>query len=253
MRRIGLLIEYDGTAYHGSQRQARDDTIEGRVRDAALALTGRPARVVSQGRTDAGAHARGQVMALDTEAAHQAAAFVGGLNCYLPHDIAVRAARELAPGFDVRRRARSRQYRYLVRVSSGRSPLWRRFAWVCEIEPDVEAMQAAAGRLVGERDFAAFAGRPDRPANTVRRMLRATVKRKGGVIGFTFEATAFLPHQVRRTVGALMQVGQGKMNEETFRNFLRGGAFAQAGPVAPPQGLCLWSVSYEPPVFEGSV
>ncbi len=250
MRRIGLLVEYDGTAYHGSQRQARHDTIEGRVREAIRALTGEQARVVSQGRTDAGVHARGQVMAVDTEAALPARAFVGGLNRHLPDDIAVQAARELPPDFDVRRRARSRAYRYLAYVGAERSPLRRRFAWVCGEAPDVSAMRAAAALLVGEHDFAAFAGKPDAPATTVRRMLRAEVRQKGALVDFTFEATAFLPHQVRRTVGALMEVGRGRLDEATFRTFLRGGAFALAGPAAPPQGLYLWRVVYEPPLFE---
>lgn len=249
MRRIGLLVEYEGTGYHGSQRQARQDTIEGRVREAAFALTNERSRLVSQGRTDAGVHAVGQVMALDTSTEHRPDVFVDGLNRFLPDDIAVKAAAELPEGFDVRRRVSCRQYRYLVFESATPAPLIRRWAMVSDARLDIEAMDEAAHGLLGEHDFASFASRPDRPTNPTRVMSRADVWRKRNIVEFVFEATAFLPHQVRRTVGALLEVGRGKMSGERFRSFLEAPAFATAGPSAPPQGLYLWRVRYEPPIF----
>ncbi len=251
-RRIALLLEYEGTAYHGSQQQPHLDTIEARMRAAMTELTGEDARLWFQGRTDAGAHAKGQVMAFETEAMLPERAFVHELNHRLPADIAVKAARELPEGFDVRRRARSRVYRYLLRTPESKSPLWRRMAWTCEEAPDIGLMRQAARELVGEHDFAAFAGKPDRETNTVRRMFRATVHGWRGLIGFTFEGTAFLPHQVRRTVGALVQVGLRRLDIATFRGYLRSGVYAQAEPAAPPQGLYLWRVRYDPPLFEGA-
>ena len=250
-RRIGLLVEYEGVAYHGSQRQPQHDTIEGRVGEAVRALTGEMARVASQGRTDAGAHARGQVMAFDTDNARlPETAIVAGLNRYLPQDIAVRAVAELPAGFDVRRRAWSRVYRYFLRLGAP-SPLTRRSVWDYEGELDIAAMRAAAATLVGEHDFAAFAGRPDTPTNTVRGMRRATVHRWRKLVSFTFEATAFLPHQVRRTVGALVEVGAGRMDGAAFRALLEEKTFGLAGPPAPLQGLYLWRVRYNPPLFGG--
>ena len=250
-RRIGLLVEYEGTAYHGSQRQVRHDTIEGRVREAVRTLTGETARVVSQGRTDAGAHARGQVMAFDTDDARlPETAIAAGLNRYLPDDIAVRAVAEVPADFDVRRRAWSRVYRYFMRLGPP-SPLTRRLTWDYEGDLDITAMRSAAATLVGEHDFTAFSGRPDTPTNTVRCIRRATVHRWRKLVSFTFEATAFLPHQVRRTVGALVEVGMGRMDRAAFGALLEEKTFALAGPPAPPQGLYLWRVRYNPPLFGG--
>jgi tRNA pseudouridine38-40 synthase len=149
-------------------------------------------------------------------------------------------------GFDPRRRARSRRYEYRVWNASVRSPLLRGRAWHVRYPLDDESLREAATLLVGEHDFAAFAGPLDPPgASTVRRVFAVAVERDGRLLRLEFGANAFLPHQVRRTVGALVQVGRGRLTVEQFAALLREALPGVAGPAAPPQGLCLMEVTYD--------
>jgi len=244
-RRIALLLEYDGTRYGGSQIQKNAPTIQGSLEGAIRKLTGETARAAFAGRTDAGVHARGQVASFLTRRPFDAKVFVDGLNYWLPDDIAVRAAREVAVDFDVRRRASRRLYRYLVYNDRAPSPLLRQRAWHVKEPVDVALMQQAAACLAGRHDFAAFAGSLESPeASTIRMVHRFDVCQAGAIIRFEAEADAFLPHQVRRTVGALVEVGLGRQSPQSFDTLLRSGKSAIAGPAAPPQGLCLIRVTY---------
>jgi tRNA pseudouridine38-40 synthase len=244
-RRIALLLEYDGSRYGGSQIQKNAPTIQGSLEGAIKRLTGETARAAFAGRTDAGVHARGQVASFLTRRPFDATVLVDGLNYWLPDDIAVRGAREVALDFDVRRRARRRLYRYLVYNGRAPSPLLRRRAWHVKQPLDVPAMQQAAACLVGRHDFAAFAGSLERPeTTTVRTMHRFDVRRLGRLVSFEAEAAAFLPHQVRRTTGALVEVGRGRQTPQSLEALLRAGKPATGGPAAPPQGLCLVRVTY---------
>jgi tRNA pseudouridine38-40 synthase len=244
-RRIALLLEYDGSRYGGSQIQNNAPTVQGSLEGAIKRLTGETARAAFAGRTDAGVHARGQVASFLTRKPFDESVFVDGLNYWLPDDIAVRRAREVAIDFDVRRRARRRLYRYLVQNDRAPSPLLRQRSWHVKPPLDATAMQEAAACLAGRHDFAAFAGAPETPgASTVRTMHRFDVRRLGRLVSFEAEADAFLPHQVRRTVGALVEVGLGRQTPQGFEELLRQGAPATAGPAAPSQGLCLIRVTY---------
>ncbi len=244
-RRIALLLEYDGSRYGGSQIQKNAPTIQGSMEGAIRKLTGKSARVALAGRTDAGVHARGQVASFLTERRFDGAVFVDGLNYWLPEDIAVRAARVVAHDYDVRRRARSRSYRYLVYCGRTRSPLWRQRTWHVKQPLDEAAMRMAAERLVGRHDFAAFAGKLENPlATSVRTLRRLDVRRKSRLFVFDAEADAFLPHQVRRMVGALVGVGLGRQAPQDVERPLREAKVATAGQAAPPQGLCLMRVTY---------
>jgi len=250
-RRLALLLEYDGTAYGGSQYQKNAPTIQAELESALSSLTGESTRVALAGRTDAGVHAKGQVASFLTASHHPLGVFLAGLNYYLPADIAVRAVRGVPLSFDVRRHARSRLYRYLIYNGRQRSPLWRRFAWHVKEPLAVAAMQAAACYLVGEHDFSAFT-RPSlkRRQSAVRRLARAEVYRQSPLVVFDVEANAFLPQQVRRTVGALVSVGCGKLSLEGFQALVasapRPGGVSLA---APPHGLCLWKVRYDEELF----
>jgi tRNA pseudouridine38-40 synthase len=244
-RRIALLLEYDGSRYGGSQIQKNAPTVQGSLEGAIKRLTGETARAAFAGRTDAGVHARGQVASFLTRCPFDATVFVDGLNYWLPDDIAVRGAREVALDFDARRRARRRLYRYLVYDGRAPSPLLRRRAWHVKQPLDVAVMRHAVACLVGRHDFAAFTGSPEESeASTVRTMHRFDVRRFGRLVSFEAEADAFLPHQVRRTVGALVEVGLGRQTPQSFEALLREGKPAAAGPAAPPQGLCLMRVTY---------
>lgn len=249
MRRLALLLEYDGEGFAGSQLQRNGPTIQAELERAIEAMTGAFTRVAFAGRTDAGVHALRQVVAFDTRAPYATAAFVGGLNARLPLAIAVRAAREMEAGFDPRRQAVARRYRYTIVNAAVRAPLRRRDAWQVKGALDLQAMRVAARSLLGEHDFAAFAP-PLPPGMRTRREVRAVRLRCGGrTLQLEIEATAFLMHQVRRTAAALVQVGSGHLTPAAFEQRLqqaRPGAFAA---MAPPQGLCLIDVIYAPPIF----
>ena len=241
-RRLALLLEYDGRRYGGSQVQKNAPSIQAELETALHKLTGERVRIAFAGRTDAGAHARGQVAAFTTGSALKIEVFVSGLNAWLPDDIAVRRAAQAPPGFDPRRHAGSRSYRYTIYNAPVRSPLWRARAWHVAEPLDAAAMQASSADLLGEHDFAAFSRREG--VSTVRSVRLCEVASRAPLVWLEMEANAFLRHQVRRTVGALVQVGRGRLRRSEFRRLLRGREPASAGPVAPPHGLCLLRVSY---------
>jgi len=242
-RRIVLVVEYDGAAYAGSQYQKSVPTIQGELEKALSKLTGERTRVALAGRTDAGVHAEGQVASFRTRAPYEVEVFVRSLNAHLPEDIVVRSAREVPLSFQVRRQAKRRRYRYLIYNGRQRPALLRGYCWHIAQPLDVEAMQAAAQYLVGEHDLAAFAA-PSAVGRTVRTVYRAEMGRRRSWVTFDIEGNSFLLQQVRRTVGALVQVGLGKQTVEDFRGLL---ASAQRGAIqaAPPRGLCLMAVEYE--------
>ncbi len=250
-RRIALLVEYDGTAFAGSQAQPACRTVQDTVEASIVAFTGETQRTRFAGRTDTGVHALGQVVTFDTESAHTPARVRDALNHFLPEDVAVRAACEVAADFDPRRHATSRLYRYVIEHGSGRAPLTRHTAWQREGTLDVAAMAAAAALLPREpRDWAAFAGPVPDGRSTVRTLARCEVQSSAegsatGRLDVWMEADAFLPHQVRRTVGAMERVGAGRMTPARFAQLIEEPA-STAGPAAPPQGLALVAVRYPP-------
>jgi tRNA pseudouridine38-40 synthase len=250
--RVILIVEYDGTAYHGSQWQANAPTIQGEIEKALKMLTGENIRIKLAGRTDAGVHARGQVVAFDTVATLPLTAFIDGLNHYLPPDIAVKKAHRAGAGFDVRRRAVSREYRYYILNSPARSPLRQRFTWRVEGPLDITTMDRACRALIGRHDFASFVASAGtaRQKRTVRDVYKAAITRDGDIIVFEMVASSFLPHQIRNTVGSLVRVGQGRMTVEEFAGMVAAGTPGLAGPTAPPEGLCLVRVNYQVD-FEG--
>jgi tRNA pseudouridine38-40 synthase len=242
-RRIAVLLEYDGTAYRGSQYQENGPSIQGELEAAINKLTGEEGRAAFAGRTDAGVHALGQVAAFDTDARVDAKEFARGLDHFLPEDIAVLAAAEAGREFDPRRDARGRTYRYRIENRPVRSPLLRDRAWHLARPLDVGAMRDAAGALVGTHDFAAFAGPYEGP--TERTLRRCDVTAEGTRVTVEMEAQAFLPHQVRRTVGPLVELGLGRMTHEALLALLTEARPSSAGPAAPPCGLYLVRVAYD--------
>jgi tRNA pseudouridine38-40 synthase len=249
VRRIALLLEYDGTRYAGSQLQPNAPTIQGALEATIEEIIEEEVRVALAGRTDAGVHARGQVAAFDTTSALAPDVLLRALNALLPRDIAVRGVTETVPGFDPRRDAVGRQYRYVIDNGATRPALGRERSWHVGGPLDVDAMAAAARLLLGERDFAAFAGAPESPdASTIRNLRCFTAERKGNHIVFHVAANAFLSHQVRRMVGALVEVGRGRLAVAGYGDLLAGPP-SSAGPAAPARGLTLMQVDYQQPLF----
>lgn len=248
LRRIALLVEYDGARYRGFQWQPDSPTIQSELELAIDKLTGEKVRVAGAGRTDSGVHARGQVAAFVTSSAFPPATLLQGLNHHLPHDISVHQASEVDLGFDPRRDALSRRYRYVIYNAATPSPLHRRNS--CHVRGDLNttAMEKAAGLLVGVHDFASFARSPEiTGASTVRRVTEVSLYREGKLLILEMEGNAFLTHQVRRTAGALVEVGKDRMTIDSFRALVHRPTPGLAGPTLSPAGLCLEEVRYPHP------
>jgi tRNA pseudouridine38-40 synthase len=248
-----LVVEYDGTNYYGSQWQSGLPTIQGEMEKALRKLTGESVRVAMAGRTDAGVHARGQVVGFRTSSVLSRDAFVNGLNYYLPRDIAVKSAHVAGESFDVRRSALSRHYHYSILNTRTRSPLREAFACRINGDLDVAAMDGACRSLIGEHDFASFAsGVGGEGKSTVRRVYRAEVAREGDLVVFDMVANAFVRHQMRSTAGCLVRIGLGRMSRDEFQSIIEAKQPGLAGPTLPACGLCLVRVEYPHP-FEGKV
>ena len=244
MRKIVLVVEYEGTRYHGCQFQNNAPTIQGEIERALSRLTGEKIRIACASRTDAGVHARGQVVGFHTKSNLSLDTFVRALNHYLPQDIAVRKAFPVGDDFDVRRNAYSREYCYSLLNSSTPSPLLRRSAYFVPKLLDVAAMNEACKALIGTHDFAPFASSINGRKNTVRTVYRAEATREDGLVAFHMVANSFLPHQVRNTIGALVKVGLGKSDVQSFSQIARSKTPALASPALPAHGLCLIKVNY---------
>jgi len=242
--RFKLTVEYDGSDYHGWQVQPNGRTIQQTLEEAVTRLCGETVRVVAAGRTDAGVHAVGQVVAFTLETPHAPDIVLRALNALTPRDISITAAETVANDFNPRRAARSRAYVYRIWNARWPSPFWRRYAWHLARPLDVDAMRAAAGTLVGEHDFSAFQAADCDADNPVRRVLRSEVERREALITYTIEATAFLRHMVRSIIGTLVEVGNGQRVAGDLPRLLETGDRNQAGPTAPACGLCLQRVEY---------
>jgi tRNA pseudouridine38-40 synthase len=249
--RMVLVVEYDGGCYHGFQLQVGLPTIQGELEKALKRLTGDSIRVAAASRTDAGVHARGQVVSFRTGSALGKKAFIGGLNHYLPRDIAVRGAYRVGDCFDVRRSALSREYRYYILNSRSRSPLWDGYSYLVSGELDVEAMKAAAKSVIGEHDFASFASNLGvNLKSTRRRVYQAGMTGDGELITFDITANSFLPHQVRNMVGLFVRIGLGRMTLGEFHSIMEARKIGLAGHAAPACGLCLVKVNYKKDIEE---
>jgi tRNA pseudouridine38-40 synthase len=243
--RTGLVVEYEGTDFSGSQLQARARTVQGELEEALAGLFQTAIRVKMASRTDAGVHARWQVAAFDHQTRLSMTRIREALNHYLPEDIGVRHAARVADSFDPRRHAVSREYVYTACDAQTPSPIDRRFETHVRGPLDVAAMSEAAGGLIGTRDFASFCGGAlPAGASTVRRIDRADVCREDDRVRITFRANAFLNQQVRRMVGALLQVGTGGLSRQRFAEYLRKPVRGAAAIVAEPRGLCLTKIEY---------
>jgi tRNA pseudouridine38-40 synthase len=248
-RRLALLVEYQGTAYGGSQYQKNAPTVQGALERALGSLTSEPIRVAMAGRTDAGVHARGQVASFKTRTRHSDAVIVRGANALLPADIAVKASAEVPLDFDPRRNAKSRLYRYTLDQSQQRPAIERAFTWHTGPGLDVRSMERAVKALRGRHDFAAFTA----PSEVTRRnVLSATFTERGKRLHFDIEANAFLPHMVRRIVGSLVEVGRGRMTVAEFKRLVTEAPPGEASRTAPARGLCLIKVRYESGLFDGN-
>lgn len=241
---IRATVAYDGTDFLGFQWQAQGRTVQGALEAALNRVTQQVARVVGSGRTDAGVHARGQVIGFRVAWRHTLADLQRALNAVLPADVVVAELGLAEPGWHPRFSARRRHYRYTILNQSLRSPLDRRNAHHVTQPLDPAALQAAAAWLKGEHDFASF-GRPTQGDSTVRAIFDAQWCQDGPWFTFDVVGNAFLRGMVRSLVGSLLQVGQGLWPAEQMKIVLESRDRALAAPPAPACGLCLMGVEYE--------
>jgi tRNA pseudouridine38-40 synthase len=243
-RTLRLVIEYDGTDFAGWQRQIGQRTVQASLEEALQAMTGQAVRVTGAGRTDAGVHAEGQVASARVHSRIPTGGFLRGLNAHLPPDMAVRDVSDVDPGFDARRSARGKTYRYQIWNHLTRSPLQRRASWHYRAPLDTHAMREAAAAFVGEHDFRAFRASDCDRKNTVRLIRSFEVDRRGALIRCEVEGTAFLKNMVRIMVGTLVQAGHGELDATGVRCLLEAGDRTQSGVTAPAHGLTLVRVIY---------
>ncbi len=249
MERYKVILAYDGTQFHGSQYQSGDRTVQGVLEATLRKLNWSGKSTIFAGRTDAGVHAAGQVVAFDLDWNHPPVDLRNALNALLPVDVAVSHVSTCQPDFHPRFDAESRCYRYRLICQPTRDPLRERFAWRLWPRPELDRMQAASQLTLGQHDFAAF-GRPTRPGGSTIRQVFSTcwqfVGGPGTVDSWYFEirANAFLYHMVRRLVFAQVAVGQSRMEITDLQDLLDSPGPDPLQGLAPPQGLSLVEVRY---------
>ncbi len=239
-----LLLEYDGTMYHGWQLQPNAPSVQEVLETALATVLRHPVRLHAAGRTDAGVHALGQVATFRSERVFEPRELRKSLNALTPPDIAVREVAEVAESFDPRRDATARVYEYRIWNQPWGSAFWHRFTWHVPRALDLRAMQRAATAVVGTHDFSAFRASDCEAETAVRRVSHSGLTETENLLTYRIEATAFLKHMVRAIVGTLIQVGSGDLAPEAFAEILASRDRTRAGPTAPPQGLVLVAVSY---------
>lgn len=240
-------VQYDGTAYFGFQRQRPGvATVQSALEAALEQISGQAVTVTGAGRTDTGVHALGQVISFTIDWSNRQGneALLRAINANLPRDIVVLDVGEAPGGFHPRFSARRRTYRYWIRNVVVRDPFLRARAWLVRRRLNAQAMDGAAGLLLGEHDFATF-GRAPVGDNTVRKVFAAHCYRDRDDVWFEITANAFLNRMVRSLVGSIKEVGTGSWDLETFRRVFEATDRRRSATAAPPQGLYLVSVNYE--------
>ena len=243
-RTLRLVVAYDGTDFCGWQRQDGQQTVQGCLEEAFLAMTGQALAVRGAGRTDAGVHAEGQVASVELVSRIPNLGFLRGLNTHLPLEIAVLEVTDMPAGWSARHDARGKIYRYQVWNHPVRCPRHARLSWHVYDALDVHRMREAAAVLVGEHDFRAFRSSDCDRKNTVRIMRRFEVRAEGTLLSLEVEGTAFLRNMVRILAGTLVGVGRGRLTVEQVKTALASGDRTQAGVTAPACGLTLVRVIY---------
>lgn len=243
-RNILLVLEYDGTRYAGFQWQENGLSVQAEIEQAVERVTGQRVRVKASGRTDAGVHARGQVVTFISTTHLAVGDLQRALNAVLPADIAVSEAREVAADVHARFSAVRRSYRYTILNTPARSPLLRMTTYHVGAPLDVGLMHEAAQALVGTHDFAAFGGPMRKGGSTVRTIYRISCTRERDLVLVDIEANAYLSRMVRHIVGTLLAVGRGALAVADVARILASHDRRRARPAVPAQGLCLMAIEY---------
>jgi tRNA pseudouridine38-40 synthase len=246
LRNIKLILEYDGTNYHGWQSQAGTGkpTIQDALEQALKTLTKEDCKTLSSGRTDAGVHAFGHVANFTTRNTIPAKAWAPALNHFLPVDIRILTSEEVPLDFHARYSALGKIYTYRILNRRERTALYRNYSWHVNLPLNLGKMRRAAAYLVGTHDFSAFRGSGCEAKSPVRTLKRLDIKKTGDFVEIVLEADSFLQYMARNIAGTLVEVGLGRFLPGDVRNMLKSCDRAVAGRTAPPQGLYLVNVYY---------
>lgn len=244
-RRIRLIIQYDGTDYVGWQLQENGTSVQQRLNEALLFVTGEQIRVHGSGRTDSGVHARAQVAHFDTNARMPADKFAVAMNMRLPRDIRVLFSEETSETFHARFSAKNKTYRYTIQTGPHADVFTRGTALHLHAPIDVQRMRRAAKDALGEHDFSAFMSAGSALERTVRTVSRSEWVQNGRYLFYDVSANGFLYNMVRILVGTMLEIGSGKLPEDAIARALLSHRRGDAGGTAPPQGLALMRVQYE--------
>lgn len=244
--KLKLVVAYDGTDFHGFAAQPDVRTVEGVLAKVLEKILRHEVDIVCAGRTDAGVHAWAQVVSFDADPGLDPDRLRSSLTGVLAPEVVIRSCEFAPPGFDARRSATSRTYRYTIVNRADPDPFLARYAWWMDSALDFPTMRTAADPFIGEHDFAAFCRKPKSPrSSATRRVSRAEWADLGdGIVRFEVTANAFCWQMVRSIVGTMVDVGLGKLRAGDIRGILDSGDRSRAGQVAPPHGLSLWDVAY---------
>jgi len=245
MTNYKLIIEYDGTAYHGWQRQKTDSTIQQKIEAAISTMAKEKINLIGSGRTDAGVHALAQAANFHTSSNIPSNAFVAGLNSLLPDDIVIKSCEPVDENFHSRFGAKSKTYQYRILNERLPSAINRNYAWFIRAPLEVSLMQAALTHIIGEHDFKSFEGAGSPRASTIRTVFKTEFKTKDNYIIFDITANGFLRYMIRNLIGTFVDVGHKKTSPDQFKKILTSKNRALAGNTAPPHGLFLLHVTYE--------
>ncbi|WP_115995351.1 tRNA pseudouridine(38-40) synthase TruA [Cohnella lupini] len=274
MRNIALIVSYDGTEYYGFQSQPSGNTVQDRLEHAIYMLSGEQVKVIGSGRTDAGVHARGQIVNFSTESSIPIDRWALALNTRLPNDIVIQCAYVVPEHFHARRKALSKTYRYTINCNRTPDLFRRRYEFHHPTPLDFEAMRAGLECLLGKHDFSSFTAPQSTKPSHIRTILEARLVvetnrdyqqmadtandfgrdwderfypgKQRGVIHLHITGTGFLYNMVRIIAGTLIQIGEGKRTSADMAEILAARDRARAGPTAVPHGLTLWEVVYGP-------
>lgn len=248
MRNIKLTLEYDGADFSGFQLQPKRVTIQETLESALSKFFNKPMKIKSaSGRTDAGVHAKCQVVNFHTDRSETLWQIQKGLNAHLPRSLAVRRAEEVPLSFHARFSAKKKTYEYLVWNDPSRSPFYEKHAYHAGYPLNLAAMRRAAKRFVGKHDFKSFCatGKPeDGEKDTVRRVFQLVIKKEGPLLRFQITANGFLQYMVRNIIGTLLEVGRGKLSSEAIPGIMKSKDRRKAPATAPAKGLFLIDVTY---------
>lgn len=244
-RNFKIIIEYDGSAYHGWQRQKHLRTIQGEIEKALLKMTGNKVTLKGSGRTDAGVHAFGQVANFHCDTAMLPEVFYKGLNSLIPDDIVIKECKEVDGKFHAQYDAKSKIYSYKILNCHTPAAVGRQYEWFIRKKLNLHAMQLSISHIIGIHDFKAFEGTGSPRSNTTRNVLNATIEQKDtNYLCFEIEANGFLKHMVRNLVGTLVDAGLCKITPYDFKQIFISKNRNNAGATAPPHGLFLMHVKY---------